>query len=76
MGGAKPAKLSAHLLCGMYCIKELARPSVQERAVVLSRLSLCASASRTSQCPESCLMRNLGPVTCMETARFFVCGFK
>lgn len=31
---------------------ELPRPSVQESAVVLNRLSLCTSASRTSESPE------------------------
>lgn len=50
--GAKPAKLCACLLCSVYSMKELLRPSVQERALLLTSLSLCMAAACTSESSE------------------------
>lgn len=72
----KPTKLLVHLLCSTYSIKELPEPSVQGRAVVLNKLSLCISAACTSESPESCLLRSLAPLTYMGTAGFLVHGFE
>lgn len=74
--GPQPTKLLVHLLCSTYSVKELPEPCVQGRAVVLNRLSLCVTAACTSESPESRLLRNLGPLTCMGTAGFLVHGFE
>lgn len=58
--GAKPTKPYARLLCRMHRIKNLPGPSLQQRAVAPTRLSLGTRAARTAQSPESCLLEIVG----------------